>query len=47
MARWDKLSQRGNVEDRRGSRVVRAAGGISIAGILMIAALGYMGGKEP
>lgn len=47
MAQWDKLSERGKVEDRRGSRMVRTAGSISIAGILMVAALGYMGGKKP
>lgn len=47
MAKWDKLSERGQVEDRRGRRMVATAGGIGIAGLLLTAALGYMGGKNP
>lgn len=47
MANWGKLSERGNVEDRRGSRMVKSVWTIGVAGLLMTAALGYMGWKDP
>ncbi len=47
MAKWDKISSRWNVEDRRWSRVVRWVWGISVAGILVFAAMWYMAWKDP
>jgi predicted metalloprotease len=42
MAFWDKLSSRGNVEDRRGFSSV--GGGVSLVGIVLIIAVNYFTG---
>jgi len=44
MAFWDRLSSRGNVDDRRG--LGPAAGGLGIGGIALIIALNYFGGGD-
>lgn len=46
MARWDRISSRGNVEDRRGSNSPLAIGGgtIGIGGLLLLIALNYLTG---
>ncbi len=44
MAFWDKLSSRGNVDDRRG--LGPAVGGLGIGGIALIFALNYLGGGD-
>jgi uncharacterized protein len=45
MALWDKLSSRGNVEDRRGSRMAAVGGGgIGIVGIIIIIAYNLLSG---
>ncbi len=43
MANWDSITERGNVEDRRGSRMATGAAGIGISGILLVLAVGYFG----
>lgn len=42
MAFWDKISSRGNVEDRRSFGP--AAGGLGIGGLLLVMAFTYLGG---
>ncbi len=46
MARWDKIRHRGNVQDRRGMRPAKVAGGIGGIGILLVIAVGIMGGEQ-
>ncbi len=46
MAKWDSITERGDVEDRRGSRMASTVGGVGIAGILMVLAVGYFGGQD-
>jgi hypothetical protein len=46
MANWDSITERGHVEDRRGSRMASTVGGVGIAGILMVLAVGYFGGQD-
>lgn len=47
MADWDKLTDRGNIEDRRGGKVAKTLGGISIVGLLMTAGISYLAGEDP
>jgi predicted metalloprotease len=45
MADWDKISSRGNVEDRRSWRGVgRVGGGLSVGSILLVVAINYLTG---
>lgn len=46
MAKWNKISSRWNVEDRRGSRVVQTVGWITATGLLLVFAAGMIGGQE-
>lgn len=46
MADWKKIKSRGNVEDRRGQRPAQIVGGIGTLGILLVVAVGLMGGGE-
>lgn len=47
MAKWDQITDRGDVEDRRGMRMTTGiVGGISLTGILMVLAVGYFGGQD-
>jgi uncharacterized protein len=47
MAFWDKISSRGNVEDRRGmSPVMIGGGGLGIGGLVIYLLLSYLGGGE-
>lgn len=46
MARWDKISSKGRVEDRRGVRTA-AIGGISLTGLLVLMGLSYLMGGNP
>jgi uncharacterized protein len=45
MANWDKILSRGNVEDRRAFGP-SGIGGLGIGGVLLIAALTYLGGGD-
>lgn len=45
MALWDKISSRGNVEDRRGMGGV-VGGGLSITGIAIVLLLNYLSGGD-
>ncbi len=47
MAKWWKIKERGNVEDRRGSRMWVAAWGIGVTGLLVVLAIGMIGWQEP
>lgn len=47
MADWDKLTDHGNIEDRRGGKVAKTLGGISIVGLLMTAGISYLAGEDP
>ena len=48
MALWDKISGRGQVEDRRGSRGPLAiGGGLGIGGIAILMAISYLSGGNP
>lgn len=44
MALWDKITSRGNVDDRRG---ISGASGIGIAGILVLMGVTYLMGGDP
>ncbi len=48
MAFWDKLSSRGNVEDRRGSRSALAlgGGGLGLGGLILVLALNFLNGGD-
>ena len=46
MAKWDQISETGNVEDRRGTRTAGIVGGISVTGIILVLAVGYFGGSD-
>jgi hypothetical protein len=47
MANWDNISEKGDVEDRRGTgRRASVVGGISITGLILVLAVGYFGGQE-
>lgn len=48
MALWDKITSRGNIEDRRGMRSSYAIGGgsLSVGGIALILLLNYLGGGD-
>ncbi len=46
MAYWDKLTSRGNVEDRRGMGPV-LGGGLGIGGVIIILLLNYLAGGSP
>ncbi len=43
MADWDKLKERWNVEDRRWNPVGKTVWGITVTGLLLVAAVGYFG----
>ncbi|MBX4187828.1 MAG: neutral zinc metallopeptidase [Candidatus Doudnabacteria bacterium] len=44
---WDKISSRGNVEDRRGmSGLALGGGGLGIGGIVLFLLLNYLGGGD-
>lgn len=45
MAHWDKITSRGNVEDRRGAGPVML-GGIGTVGILVLVAMSFFGGNN-
>jgi predicted metalloprotease len=45
MAQWDKIGSRGNVTDRRGSRMV-GLGGLGVTGILIALLASYLGGGD-
>lgn len=45
MAFWDKITSRGNVEDRRG--LSPAVGGLSLTGIALLFAVNYLLGGDP
>lgn len=46
MAKWDSITERGDVEDRRWTRMIASAGGIGITGILLVLAVWYFGGQD-
>lgn len=46
MANWDKLTGRGNVDDRRGMTATKI-GGASIAGVLLLMGVNYLMGGNP
>jgi uncharacterized protein len=48
MAFWDKISSRGNVEDRRGSSggLLIGGGGLGITGIIITLLINYLGGGD-
>ncbi|MBC7503481.1 neutral zinc metallopeptidase [Candidatus Gracilibacteria bacterium] len=46
MAKWDQISETGNVEDRRGMRTAGVVGGMSVTGLIIVLAVGYFGGPE-
>ncbi len=46
MAQWDKIASRGNVEDRRGSRMAVGGGGLGLGGLAIILLLNYFGGGD-
>lgn len=43
---WDKLTSRGNVEDRRAMGPARIGGGIGIAGVAVLLLFNYLSGGE-
>jgi uncharacterized protein len=45
--RWDNQRQSDNVEDRRGSSLPRAAGGLSIGGLIMVGLVSWFLGVDP
>lgn len=45
--KWRSARQSSNIEDRRGSRPVRRAGGIGLGGIVIIVVIGLIMGKNP
>ena len=47
MADWDKLTDRGKIDDRRWGRVGKTLAWISIAGLLMTAGISYLAGEDP
>ena len=46
MAKWDQISETGDIEDRRGTRTTGMVGGISVTGIILVLAVGYFGGSD-
>src|SRR5687767_8146776 len=46
MANWDKITGRGNVEDRRGM-AIGGFGGLGLTGIIIVLALNLLGGGAP
>lgn len=46
MANWQKIKQRGNVEDRRSWWVVQAAWWVTVTGILLVLAVWYFWGED-
>src|SRR3712207_1537174 len=44
MADWSKIISRGNVEDRRGSPMAVAGGGLGIVGIGIVLLMQFLGG---
>jgi uncharacterized protein len=47
MAFWDRISSRGRVEDRRGTRTaILGGGGISLTGLALLLILNYLGGGD-
>lgn len=46
MAKWDRITEMGDVEDRRGMRTTGIVGGISVTGLILVLAVGYFGGQE-
>ncbi len=44
MADWNKIGSRGNVEDRRGSPMALAGGGLGIVGIGIVLILNFLSG---
>ena len=46
MAKWDQISETGDVEDRRGMRTAGVVGGMSVTGLLLVLAVGYFGGPD-
>lgn len=46
MAKWDKIRESGNVDDRRGTRSVAGIRGMGISGIIMLLLVGYFGGPD-
>lgn len=46
MAKWDQITEMGDVEDRRGMRTAGVVGGISVTWLLLVLAVGYFGGQD-
>jgi len=46
MALWDKITSRGNVEDRRGLSPASVGGGLGIGGIALVLAFTYLTGGD-
>ncbi len=47
MANWDKITSRGNVQDRRGlGNTARVGGGIGIVGVVLVLLMNYLGGGD-
>ncbi len=46
MAIWDRITSRGNVEDRRGSGLAVGAGGLGVGGIILLLLMNYLGGGD-
>ncbi len=46
MALWDKISSRGNVQDRRGAPVGVIGGGLSLTGLILVIAFNYLSGGD-
>lgn len=46
MALWDKITSRGNVEDRRGAGPGVVGGGLGVAGIVIVLVLNFLGGGD-
>lgn len=44
MADWDKISSRGNVEDRRAQRSVMIGGGLTVASVALFLVMNYFNG---
>ncbi len=47
MAQWDKITSRGNVEDRRAAGPVAIGGGVGIVGLVIYLLMNFLGGSQP
>ncbi len=46
MALWDKITSRGNIEDRRGAGPGVIGGGLGVAGVVIVLLLNFLGGGD-